>query len=114
MKMSREEFDRLVEEAVTQLPRVIRAKLENVAIMVEDAPPSHTGRHGLLLGIFHGIPRTEKSTFQMALPDRIVIYQKNIEAVCRSEKEIRREVRLTLLHELGHYFGLSEDELHDI
>ena len=114
MKVTREKFDRLVEQAVAQLPRVFREKLRNVAIMVEDSPPGGPGRQDLLLGIFHGIPLTEKSTFQMALPDRIVIYQENVEAVCRNEGEIRREIRLTLLHELGHYFGLSEDELHDI
>jgi predicted Zn-dependent protease with MMP-like domain len=114
LEVSREEFDQLVEQAMAQLPRVFRDKLANVAIMVEDAPPRESGRRDLLLGIFHGIPLTEKSTFQMALPDRIVLYQKNIEALCRSKKGIRREIRATLLHELGHYFGLSEDELGDI
>ncbi len=114
MKVTRENFDRLVEQAVAQLPRVFREKLQNVAIMVEDLPPGRSDQQDLLLGIFHGIPLTEKSTFQMALPDRIVIYQENVEAVCHNEGEIRREIRLTLLHELGHYFGLSEDELRDI
>jgi predicted Zn-dependent protease with MMP-like domain len=109
-----EDFDKLVEDALAQLPKVFRKKLSNVVITVEDLPPRGQGRDGLLLGIFHGVPLTEKSTFQIALPDRIVIYQKNIEAICKSEKDIQREIRATLLHELGHYFGLSEDELHDI
>jgi predicted Zn-dependent protease with MMP-like domain len=66
------------------------------------------------MGIFHGVPMTEKSTFQTSLPDRVVLYQRNIEAVCRNEREIRREIRLTLLHELGHFFGLGEEDLHDV
>ena len=114
MCLSREEFDALVEQAVAQLPKAFRDKLTNVAILVEDVPPAHSRRGDLLMGIFHGVPMTEKSSFQTALPDRIVIYQRNIEAVCRSTKEVRREIRLTLLHELGHFFGLSEDDLQDI
>jgi predicted Zn-dependent protease with MMP-like domain len=65
----------------------------------------------LLLGLFHGIPRTEKSVFSAAPPDRIFLYRRNIEAVCRTDAEVRRQIRATLLHEVGHYFGLSEDEL---
>jgi predicted Zn-dependent protease with MMP-like domain len=64
---------------------------------------------GLLL--FHGIPRTEKSVFFSSPPDRIFLYQRNIEAVCANEAEVRRQIRATLLHEVGHYFGLSEDDL---
>lgn len=114
VQISREEFDQLVEQAVAQLPRVFRDRLRNVAIMVEDAPPRRSKHRDSLMGIFHGVPLTEKSSHQASLPDRVVLYQKNIEAVCRSEREIRREIRLTLLHELGHYFGLAEEDLHDI
>lgn len=114
MHLSRKAFDKLVEQAVQQLPRIFREKLTNIAIVVEDVPPPRLRRGAPLLGIFQGVPMTEKSTFQTALPDRIVIYQKNIEALCRTEKQMRREIRLTLLHELGHYFGLSEEELEDV
>ena len=62
-----------------------------------------------MVGVFP--PRTEKSVFGPGPPDQVFLYQKNIEAVCDTEKEIREEVRLTVLHELGHYFGLEEDEL---
>jgi predicted Zn-dependent protease with MMP-like domain len=112
--MTRKRFERLVEQALERLPRVFRSKLTNVAIIVEDAPPKEPERGGLLLGLFHGIPLTEKSVFYAAPPDRIFLYQKNIEAVCSSDEEVRRQVRATLLHELGHYFGLSEDELRDV
>ena len=114
LQLSREEFDDLVEQAVAQLPRIFREKLSNVVIEVADLPPQGE-RHGdPLLGIFQGVPMTEKSVFQTSGPDRVVIYQRNIELVCRSRKELVREIRLTLLHELGHYFGLSEEELEDI
>ena len=114
LRLSREEFDRLVEEAVAQLPRVFREKLSNVVIEVADRPPRSERGGDPLMGIFQGVPMTEKSVFQIAGPDRVIIYQRNIEAACRTGKELVREIRLTLLHELGHYFGLSEDELEDI
>jgi predicted Zn-dependent protease with MMP-like domain len=112
--MDRKRFDRLVEQALERLPAVFREKLTNVAIIVEDLPPPGRDWDGLLLGLFHGVPLTEKSTFYSTPPDRVYLYQKNIEAVCSSDEEIRREIRDTLLHELGHYFGLSEDELKGI
>lgn len=112
--MDRMRFEKLVEQSLARLPKVFRSKLTNIAIIVEDSPPHEAERDDLLLGLFHGVPLTDKSTFQTSLPDRILLYQKNIEAVCSSDEEIRREIRATLLHELGHYFGLSEDELRDI
>ena len=69
----------------------------------------------MLLGIFHGVPRTTKSVFDLPTgPDHIVLYQKNIEAVCSNEEEVREQIRLTVIHELGHYFGMSEDQLRDV
>jgi predicted Zn-dependent protease with MMP-like domain len=112
--LSREEFDQLVEQAVAQLPRVFREKMPNVAIAVEDLPPKPERGGDPLMGIFEGVPMTEKSVFQSAGPDRVVLFQRNIESVCRTRKELIREIRLTLLHELGHYFGLSEEELSEI
>ena len=110
-QMERSKFDALVAQALDGLPRTFRDKLTNVAIIVEDLPPKEAESEGLLLGLFHGIPRTEKSVFSPSPPDRIYLYQRNIEAVCASEAEVRRQIRATLLHEVGHYFGLSEDEL---
>lgn len=117
--MHRRRFQQLVAEALDSLPARFRRKLENIVVLIEDAPrprtPPHrhrppTGR--LILGVFQGVPRTRKSVFDpLAAPDRITLYQKNIEAICTTDDEIRYQVRLTVLHELGHYFGLSEDEL---
>jgi predicted Zn-dependent protease with MMP-like domain len=111
--MERARFEKLVEQELKRLPRVFRKRLTNVAIIVEDVPPREPEREGLLLGLFHGIPRTEKSVFSSTPPDHIFLYQKNIEAVCSTEQQVRRQVRATLLHEVGHYFGLSEQQLRD-
>src|SRR5262249_22559301 len=98
-------------KVLNSLPRTFRDKLTNVAVIVDDTPPQELEGEGLLLGLFHGIPSTEKSVFFSSPPDRIILYQRNIEAICCSEAEVRRQVRATLLHEVGHYFGLREDEL---
>lgn len=124
--MTRERFTRLVAEALNELPAQFRERMHNVAVLVEDAPPrpprargpqprARAERRPLLMGVFVGTPRTQKSVFQVpAGPDHIVLYQKNIEAVCRSDREVREQVRLTVIHELGHYFGLDEEQLRDV
>jgi len=112
--MEQEKFEELVAQALDGLPQAFREKLTNVEIIVEDSPTGEPNSGGLLLGLFHGIPRTEKSVFSSSPPDRIFLYQRNIEAVCRSEAEVRRQIRATLLHEVGHYFGLSEEQLRQV
>ena len=112
--MERNQFEAIVAQALDDLPAPFRERLTNVAIIVEDLPPPGIVNRGLLLGLFHGIPRTEKSVFYSSPPDHIFLYQRNIEAISGNETEIRRQIRATLLHEVGHYFGLSEDELRGV
>jgi len=112
--MERDKFEALVAQALDDLPEPYRERLTNVAIIVEDSPPPEWQTQGLLLGLFHGIPRTEKSVFYSTPPDHIYLYQRNIEAISRGEADVRRQIRATLLHEVGHYFGLSEEELRGI
>jgi predicted Zn-dependent protease with MMP-like domain len=120
--MERERFVRLVEQVLDSLPERFRERIHNLAVLVEDRPPHSVkrrlpgeGRRGLVLGVFQGVPATQKSVFDLPHgPNRIVLYQKNIEAVCASEAEIRHEVRQTVLHELGHYFGMDEEQLRDV
>ena len=127
--MEREKFVKLVEEALDSLPSRFRERIHNVAVLVENVPPEKLSRRGsrnigiidsddavkLVLGVFEGVPTTKKSVFDLPVgPDRIVLYQKNIEAVCSNEDEIRREIHLTVLHELGHYFGMTEAQLEDV
>jgi predicted Zn-dependent protease with MMP-like domain len=115
--MKREHFVKVVEETLDSLPQEFRSRIRNVAVLVEDVPPHQPSpRSGqqrrLLLGIFHGVPTTKKSIFDLPIgPDHIVLYQKNIEAVCSSEAEVRKQIRLTVIHELGHYFGMDENQL---
>ena len=109
--MDRSRFEEIVAQALDDLPARFRERLTNVAIIVEDLPPAGVENKGLLLGLFHGIPRTEKSVFYASPPDHIFLYQRNIEAISRGEADVRWQIRATLLHEVGHYFGLSEEEL---
>jgi|SRR6266850_4829770 len=118
--MKREHFVKVVEESLDSLPQEFRSRIRNVAVLVEDAPPNQLSpRSGqqrrLLLGLFHGVPTTKKSIFDLPTgPDHIVIYQKNIEAVCSSEAEVREQIHRTVIHELGHYFGMDENQLKDV
>jgi len=127
--MEREKFVKLVEEALEGLPTRFRNRIHNVTVLVENVPPEQLPRRcsrnagildsddaeNLVLAIFEGVATTRKSVFDLPTgPDRIVLYQKNIEAVCSSEDEIRKEIRLTIVHELGHYFGMTEPQLEDV
>jgi predicted Zn-dependent protease with MMP-like domain len=118
--MKREEFVNVAEEALDSLPEEFRSHIQNVAILVEDFPPHQSPlqpghQRRLLLGIFHGVPATKKSVFDLPIgPAHIVLYKKNIEAVCSSEAEVRHQIRQTLIHELGHYFGMTEEQLRDV
>jgi len=127
--MEREKFVKLVEEALGALPAKFSKRIHNVAVLVESMPPEQRPRRpsrnsgtidsddaeNLVLGVFEGVPTTKKSVFDLSAgPDRIVLYQKNIEAVCSNEDEIRKEIQLTVLHELGHYFGMTEAQLEDV
>jgi predicted Zn-dependent protease with MMP-like domain len=118
--MKRGHFVKVVEEVLDSLPQEFRSRIGNVAVLVEDMPPNQPPpqsgpQRRLLLGLFHGVPTTRKSTFDLPTgPDYIVLYQKNIEAVCSSEAEVREQIRLTVIHELGHYFGMDENQLKDV
>ena len=118
--MKREDFIDVAEQTLASLPEEFRSRIHNVAILVEDFPPNQSpARPGkqrrLLLGIFHGVPATRKSFFDLSAgPAHIVLYQKNIEAICSNEAEVRQQIRQTLMHELGHYFGMTEEQLKDV
>ncbi|PSH02704.1 MAG: hypothetical protein CXZ00_16055 [Acidobacteria bacterium] len=116
--MERERFAKVMREVLDSLPEEFRSRISNVAVLVEDFPPSQSpSAHPkkLLLGLFHGVPMTKKSVFDLPTgPDYVVLYQKNIEAVCSTEIEIREQIRRTVIHEFGHYFGMDEEQLKDV
>ncbi|MCB9865836.1 MAG: metallopeptidase family protein [Phycisphaerales bacterium] len=119
--VTREVFEDLVEQALASIPASLQRHLENVVIDVEDMPDARTCRAlGIddprrLLGLYHGVPLTGRHVEAPApLPDRISIYQRNIERVCSTRAELVRQIRTTVLHEVGHYFGLDEDDLSEL
>src|SRR5437660_11601780 len=118
--MKEDDYITVVEESVDSLLKELPSRIKHVAILVEDFPPKQSPpqpgqQRRLLLGIFHGVPATKKSVFDLPTgPAHIVLYQKNIEAVCSSEAEVRQQIRQTLMHELGHYFGMTEEQLRDV
>ncbi len=101
-------------KALDGLPAAFAARLKNVAVMVEDRPSPEVARDlgGDILGLYHGLSEMEQSPVApYDLPEIIVIYQKNIEAVCSTDDEVIDEVRKTVVHEVGHHFGLRDDEM---
>lgn len=117
--MDRTRFEQLVAEAIDSLPDDFRNKLDNVAVVVEDVPSPRDERragHGrLLLGLYQGQPLTRRgASYAMAFPDKISIYQANIEAICRTDAEIRAQVRTTVLHEIAHHFGIDDRRLREL
>ena len=120
--MTRERFSQLVEEALGEIPDRFRAAMQNVALVVEDEPSPELlddldmDDDETLLGLYHGTPLPERSwDYGNALPDRISIYQRPIEEECGGdEDEIRDCIAETVIHEFGHYFGLSEDQIQEI
>lgn len=117
--MDRQRFEELVVKAIEDLPDEFLDQMENVDIVVQDAPNrtqlARVGRGMTLLGLYEGVPHTRRTRgYNMALPDRIVIFQKPIEAKCRSEREIADEVRRVVEHEIAHHFGSDEESLRRI
>ena len=119
--MTRERFSQLVEEALREIPRRFRDAMRNVAVVVEEEPPPHVledmeiGPDDTLFGLYQGTPLPERGWgYGNALPDRISIYQFPIEDACEDEEEIRDCVAETVIHEFGHYFGMSEEEIEEI
>jgi predicted Zn-dependent protease with MMP-like domain len=116
-KVSKAQFSRLVELALAELPEQFSKFLEEVPLEIMDQPTMEQLRSvgaapGHLLGLYRGRPRTIRSVEDSgALPDAIFIFQHAIESYCNSEEQLLRQVRTTVLHEIGHHFGLDEDDL---
>jgi predicted Zn-dependent protease with MMP-like domain len=119
--MEREVFEEVAERAFHTLPKKFRDSIENVEIVVEDEPSSNpqlsrygVKRNEMLLGLYHGVPLTKRGTWYgmtPTLPDRITLFQKNIEAVCTTEAQVEAKIYEVLFHEIGHYFGMDEQQI---
>ena len=117
MRLTQKEFQSLVLQAVQELPPRIMNAIENVAILVEDWPSDYVletagveSRYDLL-GLYTGVPLPAREGGLPLLPDTITLFQGPIESACSSREDVVREVRVTLLHEVGHYMGMDEEDL---
>jgi predicted Zn-dependent protease with MMP-like domain len=109
-------FERLVDDAVTSLPPDLLAYLDNVQLTVEDLPaPDPLGEGDeLLLGLYQGVPRTEREFGAASLPDRITLFRRPLEARAQTKAELAELVRETVVHEIAHHFGIDDDRLDDL
>ena len=119
--LSRETFERLVAQALNELPESFRERLDNVEVVVEAWPDSETMRLAQvyspveLLGFYHGVPQTKRTHhYSLVLPDKISIYQRPIEMRCRTVGDVEVTIGRVLRHEIGHHFGIDDDRLREI
>jgi predicted Zn-dependent protease with MMP-like domain len=109
--MSPERFEELVADALDTIPRRFMAEMSNVVVLVEDIDP---GNHNLL-GLYHGVALTKRTSYYSGvLPDRITIFRLPILRICNSEEDVVRQVGVTVVHEIGHHFGIDDATLHEL
>jgi predicted Zn-dependent protease with MMP-like domain len=121
MRLSDEEFELVVEDAIASIPEGFNSYLEELAVDIEEMPDRATceelnlrAPRGLL-GLYRGTPLTKRQVeAPYRYPERIVIYQRNIERMCRTREQMVDQIRKTVLHEIGHHFGLSERQLREL
>lgn len=111
--IDRDHFELLVERALELIPPALSDKISNVAMLIEDESPVGSPT---LLGLYQGIPLTERgsTSYSGVMPDSITIYRRPILAICDSYEEVIEQVRVTVVHEVGHYFGIGEERLHEL
>ena len=111
--MSREDFEDAVRDGLDRIPPELAAQIDNVVVLVEDdSPPGEPD----LLGVYDGVPLTERGEFWAAgsLPDRITIFRRPTLAICADREEVVEEVAITVVHEIAHHFGIDDERLHDL
>jgi predicted Zn-dependent protease with MMP-like domain len=111
VEMSPERFEELVSDALDTIPRDFMAAMSNVVVLVEDIDPGNDH----LLGLYHGVALTERTSYYSGvLPDRITIFRLPILRMCDTEEDVVRQVRVTVVHEIGHHFGIDDATLHEL
>lgn len=114
--MTLEGFEELTAKALRRLPEEFRARLDNVVIIVREAPDkAQVRRFGPgLLGLYEGISLLDRGTgYSGAMPDKITLFKNNLEAGCAGEADLRARIRHTVMHEVAHHFGMDDDELRE-
>lgn len=115
--MDENRFRELVKEALDSLPKEFAEKLNNVSVTVDNFPTPYQLRKAkippfaLLFGLYEGVPQTKRGVYYNSIPDKITIFKNAIEQVCQNEEDIKEQVRATVIHEIGHHFGLSDEQL---
>lgn len=112
--MTLEEFEKLAARAIKELPVFFRDKMANILVIIKPSPTREQVRKmgGGLLGLYEGVPLLDRGTgYSGAMPDKITIFQKNIEANCSGPEEVEKEVRDVVMHEISHHFGITDEEL---
>ncbi|MFO7398734.1 MAG: metallopeptidase family protein [Actinomycetales bacterium] len=108
--MPRARFEQLVSEALDTIPPDLAELMDNVVVVVVDDPPEPG-----LLGLYTGVPLTERGAwYSGVLPDRIEIYRKPTLEICETEEDVIEEVRITVVHEIAHHFGIDDERLHEL
>ena len=111
MELDRAAFEALVEQALDEIPEEIAAQVHNVVVLVEDDPPRGEPD---LLGLYEGVSLTERTGDHTGLPDRITVFRRPLLDLCATPEELVREVRITVVHEIAHHFGIDDDRLHEL
>jgi predicted Zn-dependent protease with MMP-like domain len=118
VELSRERFEAMVADALDSIPPDLGEQMDNVAVVVEDWPSAAQldGRSGTLLGLYEGVPLTARGPMSYAgvAPDRITVFRGPLCALARDEDDLARSVRTTVLHEVGHYFGMTDARLREL
>ncbi|MFC1649657.1 metallopeptidase family protein [Patescibacteria group bacterium] len=118
--MTSEEFDAVVDESLESIPGKFRDRMKNLSVIVQnwptDAQLKSVGMRpgqGLLFGLYSGVPRTKGGHYAVKLPDQIILFRLPLMMVSKTESDLKRNIRSTVLHEVGHHFGMSESEIRD-
>ena len=116
-KIPREQFEMLVRKLIEELPVIVRDRMKNIDVVLEDWPsPIQLAGTGIdhmdqLLGLYEGIPVSERYGYDMVLPDKISLFREPLQGICNSLDELTSEVRQTIIHEVAHHFGLSDEQI---
>ena len=118
IEVTRERFEELVAEALDSIPGELAGYMENVAVVVQDWPTAaqQAPHAGMLLGLYEGVSLTRRGpmTYSAVMPDRITIFSGPHSRITRSEDDLRHRIATTVIHEVGHHFGISDDRLREL
>lgn len=106
--MTHDKFEQTVRDAIKEFPKLLRDKLENIDVVIEDMPIMHKS----LLGLYQGVPLKKRSHwYGSVMPDKITLFKDNIERVSAGTEDMKKWIRKVVIHEIGHYFGFGEEDL---